>query len=122
MLQRYNPSGQLSFDSAAKCQICLMCMLSFVFPAGKAQNTTEAQDAASRGLSFARSRKWEEAEQELRKAVRAAPSVAVYHAQLGSILGLEGRWSESLTSFQRAVELAPSDINFRERPLPCNGN
>jgi len=88
-------------------------MLSFAFPTAKAQNPTEAQDDASRGISFARSRKWEEAEQELRKAVRAAPSVAVYHAQLGSILGLEGKWSESVASFQKAVELAPSDINFR---------
>ena len=90
-----------------------MCILAFAVPAARAQNTTEAQDDASRGISLARSRKWEEAEQELRKAVRAAPSVAVYHAQLGSILGLEGKWSESLKSFQKAVELAPSDINFR---------
>jgi tetratricopeptide (TPR) repeat protein len=113
MLRRYIALGQLSFDSSAKCQIYLVCVLSFVFPAAKAQNSTEAQDYASRGISFARARNWEEAEQELRKAVRAAPSVAGYHAQLGSILGLESKWSESLTSFQKAVELAPSDINFR---------
>jgi tetratricopeptide (TPR) repeat protein len=88
-------------------------MLSLLFSTAKAQNPAEAQDDASRGISLARSRKWEEAEQELRKAVQAAPSVAVYHAQLGSILGLEGKWSESLASFQKAVELAPSDLNFR---------
>ncbi len=54
-----------------------------------------------------------EAEQELRAAVRLAPVVAPYRAQLGSILGLQGKWKEALESFQKAVDLDANDLNFR---------
>jgi hypothetical protein len=46
-----------------------------------------AEDHASVGISLARQGKLAEAEHELRQAVQAAPAVAVYRAQLGSILG-----------------------------------
>jgi tetratricopeptide (TPR) repeat protein len=54
-----------------------------------------------------------EAEQELREAVHVAPEVALYRAQLASILGLQGKWREALESFQKAVDLDPTNINFR---------
>jgi len=75
--------------------------------------TSPGSDHASRGISLAREGKLPEAEQELRQAVRSAPAVAPYRAQLGSILGLQGKWKEALDSFQRAVDLDPSDLNFR---------
>ena len=72
-----------------------------------------AKDHATIGISLARQRKLAEAENELRQAVQAAPAAAVYRAQLGSILGLEEKWNEALRCFQKAVELEPTNINFR---------
>lgn len=72
-----------------------------------------AQDHANRGISLAREGKLPEAEQELREAVRVAAGVASYRAQLGSILGLEGNWTESLANFQKAIDLAPENLDFR---------
>ena len=49
----------------------------------------------------------------MRAAVLAAPQVAVYHAQLGSVQGLQLKWREALGSFAKAVELDPKNLNFR---------
>ena len=73
----------------------------------------KAQDHSSLGISLVKAGRLAEAENELRQAAHGAPGVALYRAQLGSILGLEGKWSEALASFQRAVELDPANINFR---------
>ena len=63
-----------------------------------------------------------DAEKELRVAVNEAPSVAIYHAQLGSILGLQGKWNDALESFQKAVRIGAGEplISGAKRP-PCNG-
>src|SRR2546426_7159854 len=76
-----------------------------------AAQTSPAQDHASLGISLAREGKLSEAEHELREAVRAAPAVASYRAQLGSILGLQAKWKESVERFQKAVDLSPDIIN-----------
>jgi len=78
-----------------------------------AQQSVPAQDHATQGISLAREGKLPGAEQELREAVRAAPSVALYRAQLGSILGLQGKWTEALDSFQEGMNLAPENLDFR---------
>src|SRR5258708_1250455 len=67
------------------------------------------QTRASQGISLAREGKLSEAELELRAAVRAAPTVAPYRAQLGSILGLQAKWNEALESFRKAIALAPEN-------------
>ncbi len=72
-----------------------------------------AQDRASKGISFARQGKLADAERELRAAVHVAPSVAIYRAQLGSILGLQGKWNQALQSFEKAIQLAPENLDFR---------
>src|SRR4029077_8107401 len=77
-----------------------------------AQNSP-AQNHASLGISFAREGKLPEAEQELREAVRADPAAAPQRAQLASILGLQGKWKEALESFQKAIDLAPQNLEFR---------
>ena len=77
-----------------------------------AQNLSP-QTHANRGISLAREGKLLEAEQELREAVRGAPAVAPYRAQLGSILGLQGKWKQSLESFRKAIYLAPENLDFR---------
>jgi tetratricopeptide (TPR) repeat protein len=79
----------------------------------RAVTAQSAQDHASAGISLAKQGKLAEAESELQQAVHAAPAVAVYRAQLGSIFGLEGKWNEALGSFQKAVDLEPDNINFR---------
>ena len=73
----------------------------------------KAQDHSALGISLARAGKLAEAENELQQAAHGAPGIALYRAQLGSILGLEGKWNEALASFQKAVELAPTNISFR---------
>jgi tetratricopeptide (TPR) repeat protein len=103
----------MSFNFLAKFVILLLCTSSLSHPSARAQNIADAESDAERGISFARSRNWAEAEQELRKAVSAAPAVALYRAQLGSILGLESKWSESLSYFQKAVDLDPANVGFR---------
>jgi tetratricopeptide (TPR) repeat protein len=75
--------------------------------------TMPAQDRASNGISFARQGNLLDAERELRAAVNEAPSVALYRAQLGSVLGLLGNWNDALESFQKAVQLAPENLDFR---------
>ena len=70
-------------------------------------------DRAANGISLARLGNLVDAEKELRAAVSEAPSVAIYRAQLGSILGLQGKWYEALECFQKAVQLAPENLDFR---------
>ena len=70
-------------------------------------------DHAGLGISLAREGKLPEAEQELREAVRVTPTVALYRAQLGSVLGLQGKWKQALESFQKAIDLAPKNLDFR---------
>jgi tetratricopeptide (TPR) repeat protein len=71
------------------------------------------QDRAAKGISLARQGNLIDAEKELRAAVSEAPSVAIYQAQLGSILGLQGKWNDALECFQKAVQLAPENLDFR---------
>ena len=78
-----------------------------------AAQSVPAQDRASLGISLAREGKLPAAEQELREAVRAAPAVALYRAQLASVLGLQEKWKEALESFQEAIKLAPENLDFR---------
>jgi tetratricopeptide (TPR) repeat protein len=92
----------------------IVCVVSVLFTASAlvAQNVP-VQDRAANGISFARQGKLTEAERELRAAIIEAPSVAVYRAQLASILGLQGKWGEALEYFQKAVQLAPENLDFR---------
>src|SRR5581483_5397479 len=71
------------------------------------------RDHANLGISLARERRLPEAERELRDAVRVAPAVASYRAQLASILGVQGKWEESLTHCRKAMDRSPGDLDFR---------
>jgi len=73
----------------------------------------EARDYAARGISLAREGNLAQGEQDLAQAVKMAPEVALYRAQFGSILGLQNKWQAALEAFQKAIELAPDNLNFR---------
>ena len=75
--------------------------------------TVSAEDRATNGIALARRGNLVDAERELQAAVNESPSVAVYRAQLGSVLGLLGKWNDALKSFQKAVQLAPENLDFR---------
>jgi len=92
----------------------------FVFAAQPAETqlanssqTDEARDYAVRGISLARDGNLAEAQQELEQAVKMAPEVALYRAQLASILGLQNRWQAALEAFQKAIDLATDNLDFR---------
>ena len=91
--------------------VCVLLVLTIPFTLN-AQGVP-VQDRAANGISLARQGNLVDAEKELKAAVDEAPSVAIYQAQLGSILGLQGKWNEALACFQKAVNLAPENLDFR---------
>jgi Flp pilus assembly protein TadD len=93
--------------------LLISVMLGFFVPLAGAGSLEEAQSHAKQGIALAQAHNWAGAEHELQLATQAAPNVALYHAQLGSVLGLEGKWKESLASLQSAVRLEPASINYR---------
>ena len=78
-----------------------------------APQADEAHDYAARGISLAREGNLPQAQQELEQAVKTAPDVALYRAQLASILGLQNKWQDALAAFQKAIDLAPDNLDFR---------
>src|SRR5215469_3563991 len=91
----------------------LSLLLVLMMGARLSAQSVPGQDRATSGISLARQGKLVDAENELRAAVREAPSVAIYQAQLGSILGLQNKWNEALECFQKSVQLAPENLDFR---------
>jgi tetratricopeptide (TPR) repeat protein len=108
MFARRIGPGKLPYSMIPPVILALLMAQSLV-----AQDLSQAQNHSHLGLQLAREDSLPEAEQELRKAVQAAPAVALPHAQLGSILGLQGKWKEALESFQKAIDLDSTNINFR---------
>jgi tetratricopeptide (TPR) repeat protein len=110
-------AGHAAYKSTPSVVLAVFMVLGLVplglVPLSRAENTAVAETHARRGMAFAHSQDWPKAEQELKQAVVAAPGVAVYRAQLASILGLEGKWDDSLRNFEKAVALDPENINFR---------
>jgi len=92
--------------------ISAVLALAIVIPSLGGQNLSD-QDRTANAIALARQGKFVEAERELRLAVSAAPAVGLYRAQLGSVLGLQGKWKAALESFQKAVQLSPGNLDFR---------
>jgi tetratricopeptide (TPR) repeat protein len=103
----------LEWQWRASIVVVLWLLVFFPVHVFAAQAAQEAKNRADRGLALAQERKLSEAEIELRRAVQLEPNVAVYHAQLASIQGLEEKWDEAIQNFERAVELEPENLNFR---------
>src|SRR5215470_2310993 len=91
--------------------LCILLILTI--PISLDAQGVPVQDRAANGISLARQGNLVDAEKELRAAVREAPSVPTYQAQLASILGLQGKWNQALECFQKAVQLAPENLEFR---------
>lgn len=98
---------------ASMYQTILRVLLVLLIASTLSAQSVPVQDRAANGISLARLGNLVDAEKELRAAVSEAPSVAIYRAQLGSILGLQGKWYEALECFQKAVRLAPENLDFR---------
>jgi tetratricopeptide (TPR) repeat protein len=93
--------------------VSLLVLMLSVVPLSQAQQAEKAQQHARQGIASAQAHNWVAAERELQAAVAAAPSTALYHAQLASVLGLEGKWRESLKNFEQAVALEPANLSYR---------
>lgn len=78
-----------------------------------APQTDEARGYSVRGISLAGEGNLPQAQQELESAVKMAPEVALYRAQLASIFGLQNKWQAALEAFQKAIDLAPDNLDFR---------
>lgn len=93
--------------------LILLTFLVFSASAVHAQVSADAKSHASQGIAFARAKEYGHAEEELKLAIRGEPKVAIYHAQLASVLGLQGKWNAALTEFEKAVALDPENMSFR---------
>jgi tetratricopeptide (TPR) repeat protein len=107
------PQADRSFEHVRRIGERWLAPVLFALLSIQAISAQNAQDHSALGISLAKAGKLAEAESELEQAARGAPRVALYRAQLGSILGLEGKWTEALNSFKKAVDLDPTNINFR---------
>jgi len=103
-----------------KAQFAVTAGFLLVFPLhpAKAQlaNVSQADAAREysvRGISLAREGNLAQAQRELERAVEMSPEVALYRAQLASILGLQNKWQAALEAFQKAINLAPDNLDFR---------
>jgi tetratricopeptide (TPR) repeat protein len=94
-------------------RLTLVALLFFLASSVVAQDSGEAKTHASRGIALARVKDYGPAEEELKVAIQMEPNVAIYHAQLGSVLGLQAKWDAALLEFERAVALEPQNIGFR---------
>ena len=91
--------------------VCLL--LGLLVPCAGAGKAEDAQAHAKQGIALAQGRNWAAAEHELQLATLAAPTVALYQAQLGSVLGLGGKWPQALASLEKAVKLEPGSVAYR---------
>jgi tetratricopeptide (TPR) repeat protein len=103
-----------------KARFAVTAALLFVFAVqsantqlADASQADKAHEYAVRGISLAREGNLSQAQQELEQAVKTAPEVALYRAQLASILGLQNKWQAALEGFQKAIDLAPDNLDFR---------
>jgi tetratricopeptide (TPR) repeat protein len=108
-----NSTRLLQRASRAVSSLAYVLLLALPAAHNVTAQSVSAQDHASLGIALAREGKLSEAEKELQEAVRIAPRVASYRAQLASILGLQEKWKPALDSFQKAIDLAPENLDFR---------
>jgi len=101
------------FQILSRFAVLRLVSVLFALLSVQAVATESAKTHSALGISLAKAGRLAEAEKELQQAAGDAPDVALYRAQLGSILGLEGKWNDALISFQKAVDLDPTNINFR---------
>jgi Flp pilus assembly protein TadD len=98
-------------------RLFLLGLVVVSFP-GLAQ-TEDAQSHADIGIQFARAGDLVRAADELRKAVRLAPTNTELLSTLGTVLAMDKKLEESTTTFRKALQLAPQDPIVR-RYLAAN--
>ena len=92
-------------------------LLVLAFP-GRGQ-TEDGQSHADAGIQFARSGDLARAADELRRAVRLAPTNAEFLSTLGTVLAMDKKLEESSAAFRKALQFAPQDSTAR-RYLAAN--
>jgi Flp pilus assembly protein TadD len=102
-----------SVRTVVSISVIVACLISACVAGNCQANGDSAEQHAAKGLALAKAKDLFGAEQELRLAVTLSPRHAEFQAQLGSILGLEGKLGESEKCFERAVSFEPSNDNYR---------
>jgi len=68
----------------------------------------------SLGMAYVKLEQWVEAEVQFRKLIEKEPDKVLGHQLLGNVLYLQGRPKEAAASWERAVQLNPSDEELRK--------
>ncbi len=63
------------------------------------------------GLIFVRQKKYEDAERELKNALRVNPNIVPVHNLLGQVYAKMGNTKKSITSYKRVLQISPKDLN-----------
>ncbi|HKT11216.1 MAG TPA: tetratricopeptide repeat protein [Terriglobia bacterium] len=101
--------------------VCLaVCICLVARPAQSASESfSDAQQHATRASSLVQQGDLENAEMELRQAVKLAPDNPAYLGFLGAVLGMEQKLPESTSYLEKALKLNPLDLQTR-RNLASN--
>ncbi len=63
------------------------------------------------GLIFVRQKKYEDAERELKNALRVNPNIVPVHNLLGQVYAKMGNTKKSIISYKRVLQISPKDLN-----------
>lgn len=101
-----------------------MRVFAFVVCAGASfkasgQGSSAGQQYAARGLELAQAGDLKNAEDQLRRAIELSPDNSAFLADLGKILGMQHRFEESNTYFEKALKIDPTNVAVR-RDLAAN--
>ncbi len=107
-----------SFQHALSVSLCLAFGVLPLWR-GWAQEASDAQAHADRGLELAQAGNLPAAESELRRAVQLAPKDSSYLTDLGTVLAMQKKLEESTSYFEKALNLDPGNLRAR-RYLAAN--
>lgn len=99
--------------------VALWCIVAPAKAVAFLPGQNEAGNHIDRGFEFARQGKLENAETELRQAVKLAPRNLEALTTLATVLAMQQKLGESTHYFQKALQISPNDVTAR-RYLAAN--